>query len=187
MNIYWDLQTHRLVGGMNDTSQIPDLTWVLRDKVPVKLYLLQPSTGENAYEAVLADAGKSVIFGAKEETGLSGPHLIYCGEWTLVAGTVPYYTAVISLERNELITAIGTSPDLIIETEFRFLDAEGNRFDGTQHNLTVKADVNRGNEIPTTGVYSSCLVVQIVEDGQKVILIQNTDGVVYLRLTIPGG
>ena len=30
------------------------------------------------------------------------------------------------------------------------------------------------------------LVVQVVEDGKKVILIQNTDGVVYQRLTAPG-
>jgi molybdopterin-guanine dinucleotide biosynthesis protein A len=66
------------------------------------------------------------------------------------------------------------------------VDAAGDNWDSTQFVLNIIPDVTRGSESPVAGVYAACLVVEVIEDGKKVILIQNTDGVVYQRLTAPG-
>jgi hypothetical protein len=184
MKLYWDKDNNKLVEGVDNPAEISGLTFVLRDYVDIELHVLQVATaGETYYEEVDLAAGRSIYFGAKPATALAGSHYIVAPTWVRTEEGI--YTASIYLGQANLVAAC--TADLELLGEVMELDVSGNNYNSTQVQVTVKPDVNRGTESPVAALYSGCLVVEIVEDGQKVIILQNTDGVVYARFTIPGG
>jgi hypothetical protein len=185
MKLYWDIDNDRMVSGMNSPVAITDLTMVLRDIVAIELNVVRVATaGTTYYELADLPVGRTPYFGAKPAAALSGTHLVAQPNWT--HGSTGIYTANIYLGQDNLIAAVGAASPLTLVAEFVQISETGDNYNSTQFPLIVKADVTQGGESTNSGVYAACLVVQVVEDGKKVILIQNTDGVVYQRLTAPG-
>jgi hypothetical protein len=185
MKLYWDIENQTLVTGVNDPQPVTRLSVVLRDRVDVELRTVRKAgSGSNIYEAVDLAAGRSVYFGAKLASALDAAHSIVAAVWTRTDTGV--YTAVWNIGQENLVSQVGSSSEVTLLGEFTQVDEAGDNYGSTQFDVVVKPDVTRGTETPVAALYAGCLVVQVVEDGQKVILIQNTDGVVYQRLTAPG-
>lgn len=185
MKLYWDIDNDLIVTGFNNAQPVYELTMVLRDKVAIELNVVRvAASGANYYELVNLAAGRSPYFGAKTAAGLAAAHLVVQPTWT--HGATGIYTATLALGQDNLIAAVGTSSTLALVAEFTQVDEAGDNFNSTQFALNVIPDVTRGTEQTVSGVYAACLVVEVIEDGKKVVLIQNTDGVVYQRLTAPG-
>lgn len=185
MKLYWDIDEAKLVTDMNNPQPVTELTWVVRDLVPVELRTVRRAeSGSNYYELVDLAAGRSPFLGAKPSTAMDGLHLVSGPTWIRTGTGV--YTATIALRQENLIAASNATASLSLVGELTQVDEAGDNYSSTQFTLYIVPDVTRGSETPMAGIYAACLVVQVVEDGQKVILIQNTDGVVYQRLTAPG-
>jgi hypothetical protein len=188
MNIYWDYAEHKLVKDLAGTQQITELTWILRDIIPVTLYVVTPAgSGSNYYQATDAPAGCAPVFGAKASSGLAGAHLVYQPTWSKSgSGATAKYAANVSLATQELIDAVGSAASLEIVGEFTMLDASGNNRDSTQFTLYVKPDVTRGTETVLGGVYAPVLLKEETIGGKKYLIFCNSDGVEYERIGPPG-
>ena len=187
MNIYWDYLNAILAKDLSGSNQISDLTWVLRDQVPIVLYLVEPATsGGDYYQVVENPSGCAPVFGAKASSGLAGAHLIYNAAFVKTGtGATTKHTATLNLNTAELIAAVPAAATVELIGEFVLVDASGNHRDSCQFTLYVKPDVTRGTEASPLSVYAPCLVQELVVGGVKYLILQNSDGVEYARIAPP--
>jgi hypothetical protein len=188
MKIFWDLDNHEFVKSLTSPQQVQSLSFVCRDRVPLTLYTVRPSTDPGIYyKAEDVPAGQSVIWGIKPYTkaGLDGAYLADQLVWTRTAlGT---YQATISLKTTPMINALtDVSVDLLME--FTLVDVDGENYDSTQMPITVDLDLNREGDAEAVGVAAAINSICREEliAGNKVLILYNSDGVEYWRFNPPG-
>lgn len=147
MNLYWDLQDQKLVYGLTNSRKVERVTYVLRDFVPVSLYLLETQANVNQPYTVRAiTSGHAIKFGAKaaltDETYLSE-----LATWTETgSGQGLYYAGSIPLNSAALIAAMVGVLELDLIAELTTQDGDGKHYLSTQFTLRVKPDVITGGE-----------------------------------------
>lgn len=185
MNIYWDIQNHRFLSDVQSGQRINRLDWILRDQVPVTLYICQPnSTG--GYTVQEAPASYSVVFGLKAE--YDGALIASQSTWTLSgSGTGATYPATVDLNTTEAIAAISSADTDYIDAiaEFTLQDANGVNRDSTQVTCRITNDINRPTEAQPAAA-ANTLWEEFVHSGQKCVRVKNTDGVTLAVFTPPG-
>lgn len=186
MNLYWDYENQKLMDGLNSGQQIQRLTMILRDQVDVTLYVMKLNIATQLNELVDCPAGQAPLFGLKGTTQaqLAGDYLAVQPVWTKTAtGT---YVASIDLATDELAAELGTSTSAALTGEFTLRDAGAKDHFSTQVNIVMNYDVNGDGEGVTHPAYWGSLVREEVVDGDKVLILYNSDGVEYARFTPPG-
>jgi hypothetical protein len=152
LNLYWDTQNQRLVSSLYSTAAVTGYTFVLRDLIPVSLCLVTPQTSLTApYAVTELGAGQLIKFGAKA-TLADADFDVSAPTWVSNGSALPdtRYTADISLNTAELITAIADADTITLEAEFTIQNADGSHELSTQFDLTVNRDVIVGTEgVPT--------------------------------------
>ena len=144
MKLYWDYANLCLLTALDPAKPMGRLAWVLRDKVPVDIYLVNDN-GSGAYAAVAVPAGLAIKFGANTEASLAEPLLIDAPSWT-PSGTKN--SASVDLSSAALISAIGTEETLDLIGEVTLQAEDGSQEYSTQFNLRIHADVYHGSETP---------------------------------------
>lgn len=147
MNLYWDMQEQKLVTGLTDSRKITRLTFVLRDYIPVSLYLLEAQSNINEPYAVTSiTAGHAIKFGAKEAL-TDATYLSEQATWTETgSGSDLYYAGSIPLDDAALIAALVGETSLDLYAEFTTQDGDGKHYLSTQFTLRVIPDVITGGE-----------------------------------------
>lgn len=148
MNIYWDIQNHRLLSDVQSGQVISRLDWILRDQVPVTLYICQPNTS-GGYTVQEAPAGFSVVFGVKAT--YAGALIAYQATWTLSgSGTGATYPATVDLNTTEAIAAVAAETDSELDAiaEFTLQDSGGVNRDSTQVDCRITQDINIASDSP---------------------------------------
>jgi len=187
MNIYWDLDNHVFVKSLTYGQELSRIDLILRDLVPVTLYLCRPSSTDQSYVAEAAPSGYSVKFGLKLSTALSGGYLAFQGTWTgSGSGASSKYAADIDLNTVELIANMAASAYVDYTAEFTLQDAAGVNKDSSQITMRVTADVIRaGGATPTAGD-SWPWIEEFTVSGRKCVRISNSDGEVLAQYAPPG-
>ena len=184
MKLYWDIVNDEFVAGLTSTQKIASLAWRLRDTIYVDLYLVQPVDSATAsYELVDPPAGWTPAFCAK----LDRDGAVLATQETWVRSAVGTYSGTIGLDAAALIAAV-TEDTLGITGEFTLQDVSGNNRDSSQFVLTIDKDVLRADDSdPAAGALQrSAICTQVTIDGHKVLVLGNSDGVVYQRIWPPG-
>ena len=189
MKLYWDIQNHVLLVSNTDSQEIQSLAWILRDQVPVTLYILAPTVGAQGYTIQEAPSGYSVRFAVKQSGSFSGAALVYAGTWTLAgSGTGASYSATVDLNTAALIALVEAEAQieeyLDLTAELTLEDSSGNHRDSTQLTARITKDVIRTTDVTPSAV--STLFEEFTHSGSKCIRIRNSDGQTLLVLTPPG-
>lgn len=187
--IYWDIKNHIFITSLANTQEVSQFDWVLRDKFPVQLYIVQPDDTTLEYTQQEAPSGFSVKFSCKVAGSLDGAPLVFQGTWTLQgSGATAYYTADVDLNTVALIAAVAassTTDELDIVGEFTFENAAGQNQDSTQVTIRIAADVHRSTDA-TPASYSPLWQEYTNANGAKCLRIMNSDGQTLAVLTPPG-
>jgi hypothetical protein len=149
MNIYWDISNQRFVKSLNSDVEVTGLSFVLRDAVPVSLYLVsEQSNIITPYTVTKITSGHSVKFGAKLAL-TDKTYLIEQDTW-MPAGTgaTQRYEASLPLNGAALISAMAGLNQLALFAEFTTQDYNGKQYLSTKLSLTVVPDVIQGTETP---------------------------------------
>lgn len=182
MNLYWDYQNLKLIGGLLNPRPITSQTWILRDQLPISLFpvVLNGASYVSASNPGIP-VGYAVKFSAKLPSALDAPAtLLYAYDWTYVPGdftTAVHFDATMYLDNNELITAIDTDNSILLKAEFvlnKTLDSSNT--DSTQFDLTVLKDVNQSAELPTSPAAPVPFQWFVDVDGQSKVRIVNALG-----------
>jgi len=146
MDIYWDLQNHKLYGANNASQLLTAWTVVYRDDLPVNLYLCRPaSSGDTDFTVEAPAANKSVRFGVRVTADLiEGDLLVAQTTWAFTGeGEASVAAANIYFAGSALAVAL-TAATLACTAEFTLRDSgTGRDADSTQIPLTIQYDVNR--------------------------------------------
>lgn len=173
MKIYWDIQNRRLLSDVESGQRLTRLDWILRDQVPISLYICQPNTS-GGYTVEAVPSGYSVVFGVK--ASYAGALLAHQSTWNETGtGESSVSAANVDLNTNEAIAAIGTEDELDALAEFTLRDTSGVDRDSTQVDCRLTQDVNRASQAAPSGAVS-LLVEEFVHNGHKCLRLQNTDG-----------
>lgn len=197
MNIYWDLQSQKLVPSLTSASKIERFDFVLRDILPVTLRVCNEQSKNNApYVVTAIDAGKTIKFGAKALASYQTDTDFLFSEavWTEAgSGTSTTYSADISLNTAALIAALGTSAYLDCKIEFTIQNSSNENELSTQSIFRIYPDVIKGTEgVPSTeyqviAQYTSDLGVASVRlvnaSGEAVAIFRNGCPYVYETTT----
>lgn len=151
MKIYWDIENRKLLTNSANGQVYQKFDWILRDKMAVSIYIMEPDNDVGGFTLMEAPAGTAIKFGLKLNSGLNAvaapAYLATQFVWTKNgSGADSYYEGTINLNTTELID------DILLETsknyiaEFTLQDANGDDRDTTQIIATVKPDVIRGDE-----------------------------------------
>ena len=189
MKLYWDIQNHEFVMGLTDSQTLQRLDWILRDQVPVELYIVTPNTSQG-YTQQEAPSGYTIRCGVKASGSFSGNPLATNYTWTLVgSGATAYYTGTVNLNTSELIAVVEaesqTEDYLDLVAEFCFQDGSGNNRDSSQLTCRVTKDINRTGQAEPAP-YNTFPYVEFTHSGKKCIRIQNSDGEILAVFTPPG-
>jgi hypothetical protein len=188
MKIYWDIQNHLFLESLTNSQAFQQWDWILRDIVPVELYIVTPDDATQAYIQQETPAGFGIRFSAKVSSAtFAGVPLIAQADWTLSGtGTTAKYTGSISLNTAELIQAVGVLEYLDIIAEFSFEDLGGVQRDSTQLTLRIKPDVHRTGDA-TPAAYAPFLEFFTDSVGKECLRIKNTQGETLITLPPAGG
>lgn len=188
MKIYWDIQNHVFVESLNNGQEFQQWDWILRDKVPVELYIVAPDDTTQVYVQQEAPAGYGIRFSAKTSSAtFADAPLIAQADWTLSGtGSAAKYTGEISLNTVALIAAVGTLASLDIVGEFSFEDVGGNQRDSSQITLRIMPDVHRSGDAAPASL-SPFQEFFTDNAGKECLRIKNTLGETLAILTPPGG
>jgi len=189
MKIYWDIQNHCFVESLTNSQEQQQWELMLRDSVPVELYIITPDDATGAYVQQEVPAGYGIRFSAKVSAAtFAGAPLIASADWTLSgSGTSAKYTGTLNLNTAELIAAVGVLEQLDIIAEFSFEALGGVQADSTQISLRVKPDVHRTGDA-TPAAYSPFM--EFFTDGttgKECLRIKNTQGETLVVLSPMGG
>lgn len=178
MNIFWDKENHEFVAGLSDSNLVTRLDWILRDTVPVVLYIVTPSTTDQTYTPAAAPAGYSPRFSLKASGSFDGAALAAQATWTqtLDADSKIVYTANISLNTAALIAAVGALTELDLVGEFTLQDASGLNADSTQIDVRIKPDVHRATDVDPDALAPWWQEYTDAASGKKCLRIKNSDG-----------
>lgn len=149
MNIFWDTANQRLVKALTSKAEVAGFTFVLRDAMPITLYLVtEQSSILTPYAVAAIASGHSVKFGAKAAL-TDTTYLVEQATWTPAgSGSTQRYEASLPLDGAALIAAMAGLPSLALFAEFTTQDADGKQFLSTQFTLTIIPDVIQGTETP---------------------------------------
>ena len=176
MNIYWWKDDQQLVAGLYSESKVTGYDWVLRDVIPVNLYVVESQSNINQPYAVTAIAGsESIEFGAKENRS-DAAFLFSQDTWTPTgSGDSQRYVAEISLNTAELIAAIGSNDTIDVFGEFTIVQADGDNVLSTQFTIEVTRDIISGSDrVPTT---EYPVIQQYTDDNdRRCVRIVNSNG-----------
>ena len=149
MNLFWNINAQQLIPGLAGGGAVTLIICVLRDALPVSLYLCNEQSNISTPYAVTAiTSGHSVKFGAKAAL----TDLTYLSEqatWTPAgSGATQRYEAGIPLDGAALIAAMTGLSSLDLFAEFTTQDAAGHQYLSTKFTLRVIPDVITGSETP---------------------------------------
>lgn len=146
MNLFIDIANQKMIRSLSGGT-VTGYTFVLRDALPVKLYLVAEQSNITAPYAVTAiTAGHSVKFGAKLAL-TDTTYLVEQATWTETgSGSDTYYAASIPLDGAALIAAVSGLASLALHAEFTTQDGDGKHYSSTQFTLTIIPDVITGSE-----------------------------------------
>ena len=172
MNLYWDTQNQKLVPSLYSTASISTMTLVLRDTVPVHLYIVTPqNSAVQPYTVGDIAALHTIAFGAKAVLA-DTEFDISENTWEAVgSGTDKYYGADVELNTAELIAAIGGSNTITLKAEFTIVSPAGANQLSTQFDLVINRDVIVGTEGIISGNYTVIIQYQDDDGGQGVRVI----------------
>lgn len=177
MNLYWDTQNQRLVPTLFNTSAIASMTFILRDTLPVRLYIVAPqNSATTPYAVTDIEATESIAFGAKKLLA-DADFTISQATWTGTgSGTSKYYAADIVLNTAEMIAAIGSADTVTLRAEFTIVGADNSNRLSTQFDLVINRDVIVGDEGTVAAQYP--VIAQYTDDsGAAGVRIVNGAGV----------
>lgn len=146
MNLYWDIASQKLVAGLSGGS-VTGYTFVLRDSLPVSLYLVAEQSNVTVPYAVTSiTSGHSVKFGAKAAL-TDTTYLVEQATWVSAgSGSTQRYEASLPLNGASLIAAMSGLNSLALFAEFTTQDSDGKQYLSTRWTLTVVHDVIQGTE-----------------------------------------
>jgi hypothetical protein len=148
------------------------MTLVLRDTIPIHLYIVTEQYSEVTKYAVSdIEALHTISFGAK--AALTDAEFdVSENTWTPVgSGTDKYYSANVELNTAELIAAIGDLNTITLKAEFTIVSPTGANQLSTQFDLTINRDVIVGTEGIISGNYTVIIQYQDDDGGQGVRII----------------
>lgn len=187
MNIYLDIQNHAVVQGLNNAAPVSGFRLVLRDQVPVTLYVLTVDAVTGNYVQGELPAGKSLIFGANTSGNIANARPVYTPTWTKSGtGANAVYLGVLTLADSKLAALVPGSDPVLFTGEFRIVNADGTYGDSCEFPLTILPDINRSGQDAFQGGYSGALVYEVIQNGVKYVLTCNSEGQVY-RADGPAG
>jgi hypothetical protein len=146
-NLYWAVDEQRLVPGIGGGETVSTITSVLRDAMPVAIYLVTAQDSITAPYAVTSiGAGLSIKFGAKAAL-TDATYLSEQATWTETgSGSTLRYEASIPLDGAALIAAMTGLSSLTLFAEFTTQDGDGKHYDSTRFSLKIIPDVITGSE-----------------------------------------
>jgi hypothetical protein len=181
-----------LLASLTATQAVQRFNLVLRDQVPITLYIVQPNALASAYVQQEAPSGFTAKLSVKvaptatNAASLASDALAFCGTWTLSgSGATAAYAGTLDLNVQGLIAAVGTSPYLDCLLELVLQDVNGTNRDSTQVALRIKPDVHRVTDAPPASLapwwqeYTNA-------NGAKCLRITNSAGETLLQLAPPG-
>ena len=175
MNIYWDYNNQRIIGGLTSRSVVSQYDFFLRDTVPVDLILVVEQANTTQPFAVSAlSSGQSIAFGAKAAYA-DTDFLFSTNSWVATgSGTTQKYVGEIDLNTTELIAAV-TGDTLTVKGEFTIVQSDNSHALTTQFDIEITKDVIVGTEgTPTSQVP---VIQQFTDtDGIKKVRLVNADG-----------
>lgn len=179
INLYWATEQQKLVTSLYSDSAVSLYAFYLRDTIPVVLRVVTASNLETPKWVVTSvTAGLSIKFGAKALAtyATDTSFLFSAATWTEAGtGTSTTYSADISLNTAELITAIGSATYLDCKAEFTLQDVSGLHKNTTQATFRIYRDVIIGTEGTPTSQYA--MVVQYLDgNGVQCVRLVNADG-----------
>jgi hypothetical protein len=177
MNIYIYRNNQQLVAGLNSTQPVTQYNWILRDTIPIDLYIVQRQTNINTPFAVTAiGAGESIAFGAKAAYA-DTEFLFSQNSWTPEgSGATQRYTADVSLNTAALIAAMAAVDELTVKAEFTFIQPDNSHALTTQFDIKVTRDVIIGSEGVPVEAFNVIEQFTHPTTGVKMVRIVNADG-----------
>ena len=185
MKLYWDYENQKLLDSPTG-QQLQSVTMVLRDLVDVTLITITLDPVAQTYVVADPPTGLLPIFGIKgiTEEELAGGYL--ADQLTWARSAVGTFVATINLNTIELIAEMGTEVSASLTAEFTLRDgADANHF-STQIGVTILYDVNNAGGDAAVGAYTGALLHEEVINGQKTLILCNSDGVECARFSPPG-
>ena len=164
-NIYWSYTEAKLISSVYVNGEADDFTWVLRDVVPINLYVVTPQNVTlQPYIIGEMPVGYTFKLSAKPEGSFSGnPYL--CGYDFVKSGTgeETVYTCNIRLNNDVLVPHMEGDSSSSMEVdklelvgELTRVSGEGENCDSTQFTIFIIPDVIRDADVcPTPVEYSS--------------------------------
>lgn len=182
MNIFWSYNEQKLVSSLNSTAAVTQYDFVLRDTLPISLYVVDLKTTGNItnvpYQVTALAGDQAVKFGGKALATFAtdAEFLFSQGTWTLTGtGESSVYSANVTLNTSELIAAMGTASYLDCKVEFTILH-DANHELSTQCTWRIYKDVITGSEGVPTSEFS--VIQQVLDDtGAQCVKIVNAAGV----------
>lgn len=149
MNVFWDIANQRLVRALTSKAAVAGYTCVLRDAVPVTLYLVaEQSNVTTPYAVTEIASGHSVKFGAKAAL-TDTAYLSEQATWTPSgSGATQCYLGSFPLNGASLVSAMAGLSALSLFAEFTTQDNDGKQYLSTQFSLKIIHDVIQGTETP---------------------------------------
>ena len=132
---------------LTSKAEVAGFTYVLRDSLPISLYLVQSQSNVTTPYAVTAiTSGHSVKFGAKAAL-TDATYLVEQATWTSAgSGATQRYEASLPLNGAALITAMTGLTSKTLFAEFTTQDSNGKQYNSTQFSLIIIPDVITGSE-----------------------------------------
>ena len=147
LTLYWSYTEQKLVKALTSKVAVTSIAAVLRDVMPVDLYLVTPQAVQaTPYVAgEIADIGEGlhIEFGAKAAL-TDTTYLCRQQTWTETGST--YYAGNFPLDGAALGMAMSGITSKTLYAELTIVDGAGKNYLSTQFNLVISHDVIQGTE-----------------------------------------